>query len=352
MQKNTNFLQKISQYLKYPLIQAPMAGGSITNEIITEVTKQGCLGSLATGLMKPEQVYNQVKQLNKLMNNVPYNINLFVPEFQNKANRQQIENVWKILKQYDNSLGDLEGRKIPLQYQTDFGEILDIVVKNKNKIVSFTFGCLEGSEIERLKRKNEAFIMGTATNLKEAIYLQDQGVDAIILQGSEAGGHRGSFLFNKGENQQNKPELIQLEDLVGEIIPIIASGGISNKNQIQNYMAQGVDGVSIGTMFLTTKESGIKAKNKNILLENKNIGTTISRCYSGKYARSLNSSFTKNMEKHLDELLPYNIQLKLTQYANTQSDREYGAIYAGSKYYDCQDITVKDLLQELLKGFE
>jgi len=191
--------------------------------------------------------------------------------------------------------------------------------------------------------------IGTATHLAEAIELEKRGVDFIVAQGGEAGGHRGTFIGREEEALLSTKELIKaFKESIKT--PLIAAGGIMNREGIQEAMRRGVYGVQMGTAFLTAKECPIHTKYREIiLLTQKKDNTELTRAFSGRLARGIRNRFLTEMK---DVPVPdYPIQNALTrnlrQAAAQQNREEFMSLWAGQKAYLCQDKTASDLIQEL-----
>lgn len=163
------------------------------------------------------------------------------------------------------------------------------VLEEKVPVVNFTFGIPSHHIINELK-SNGAFVIGTATTLLEAIVLQENNVNAIVMQGREAGGHRGSFLDSAENSLLPITELVQ--NTIKKVdLPLIASGGIMNGESIGKLIHFGVSGVQLGTAFLCCREAGIPKSYKNLLLSQKTDTTVLTRAFSGKLARGINNKF-------------------------------------------------------------
>ena len=175
-------------------------------------------------------------------------------------------------------------------------------------------------------------LVGTATTVAEAIVLEESGMDAIVVQGSEAGGHRGSFPDTKEDVSVGTMALVpQIVDCV--TIPVIAAGGIMDGRGIKAAMAIGAQGVQLGTVFLATEESGAHAVYKEKIISSDEQSTMMTKVFSGKYARGIRNTFMEEMEKEIDSILPYPMQHDLTSVMRKQAaahqDPNYMSLWAG-----------------------
>ena len=158
-------------------------------------------------------------------------------------------------------------------------------------------------------KKNQTILIGTATNLAEAQALKENGADVIVAQGSEAGGHRGTFLDSAESSLIGLMSLVpQLADTIK--IPIVAAGGIMDGRCIVAALNLGACGVQMGTAFLTCHESGIPLIYKQVLLTQKQDTTILTRSFSGKLARGIRNQFTDHLSQ--SHILDYPIQNALT----------------------------------------
>lgn len=290
------------------IIQAPMAGGITTPHLVASVSNAYALGSYATGYLKTDQVKEGIKEIKRLTDK-PFIVNLFVPS-QEQKNLDEIRAYQQSLNKFRRELGLLEESDIPTQLMPsdNFYELVDVLLHEKIKIVSFTFGNLPADVIQAFK-KTGTYLIGTATSLEEAKILADSGIDAIVAQGAEAGGHRGSFFTPVKESTIGTMALVPL--ITSHLdLPVVAAGGIVNGKSIVAATALGAAAVQMGTAFLTTKESGADQTYKNELVKMKHYGrdmTTLTKAYSGKMARGINTDFIRYMESHVRPIPSYPI---------------------------------------------
>lgn len=332
--------------VQFPLIQAPMAGGATTSQLIAAVANAGALGSLGAGYMNPTQIKTAIDEIRKLTNN-PFAVNLFIPD-KYYATDEQIANMQHIIKQVSPEL-NLANTTTKLPDLALFDDQLQVIIEQQVPIFSFTFGLLSERHIAKFQ-KNKTILIGTATNALEAKLLEESGVDIIVAQGTEAGGHRGTFALLA------KDSLIGLNALIPQIvnkikIPLIASGGIMDARGIFAALTLGASGVQLGTAFLTTHESGIHPKYKEALLNTDADNTVLTRSFSGKMARGIKNTFINRMHAYEAEILDYPIQNLVTgevrKLAATNDNPEFLSMYAGQAACLCQQISAHELVNQL-----
>jgi len=207
--------------IRYPIFQAPMAGGPTTPDLVAAVSNAGGLGNLGAGYLTPEQLRNTINKIRELTDR-PFGVNLFVFEQPEESEEETIEEMSDYLNFYRNELGIQQNPSLQ-KYSESFEEQVQVVLEERVPVFSFTFGIPSTDVFQRMKQRG-TFVIGTATTVDEAIQLEASGADAIVAQGSEAGGHRGTFLKNVSIS------LIGLIALVPQIVdhvsvPVIASGG-------------------------------------------------------------------------------------------------------------------------------
>ncbi|MCY9545393.1 NAD(P)H-dependent flavin oxidoreductase [Lysinibacillus xylanilyticus] len=325
-----------------PIIQAPMAGVT-TPKFVAACAQEGILGSIGAGYLDGEQTKNFIQEVKKLTKK-PFAVNLFVQE-EPRIDIDVLQKARMALQPFYDELG-----LSPVQSVTSkevFEEQVQAVLDENVAICSFTFGIPSADVIDRLK-DNNVYVIGTATTLEEAKRVEQAGMQAVVLQGVEAGGHRGSFT--------EPMQLIDLHDLlqqvVGQIsIPIIAAGGIVTKEDVSKALAIGAQAVQIGTALLVADECEISPLYKNALLESKEQQTTITRAFSGKPARGLANGFTERMKDAV--VAPYPLQNDLTTTIRKESAKQgkgdYLSMWMGEKSYLVnQSGTVKSIIEKLL----
>lgn len=314
--------------ITYPIIQAPMAGGATTSTLVAAVANAGGLGSLAAGYMQPKDIRATIQDIRRLTQK-PFSVNLFTPQ-SFEISLDKIKKVSVPLNKMRTELGIPTSDLIP-QIKNNYQEQIDIICDEKVPIFSFTFGIPSADIIQRLK-SNNTMIIGTATTVDEGVLLERSGCDAIVAQGSEAGGHRGTFDGEFTMSQVGTIALIpQLVDAVS--IPVIAAGGIMDGRGLAAAIALGANGVQMGTAFLTCNESGASRLYKNALLASNEASTVVTSTFSGKPARGLHNEFIKQMADYKDSLPDYPILHTLTSdiraAATKLNNPHYPSFWAG-----------------------
>ncbi|EOV9525335.1 NAD(P)H-dependent flavin oxidoreductase [Bacillus cytotoxicus] len=313
--------------IKYPIIQAGMAGAITTPELVAAVSNSGGLGTLGAGYMSPEKIREAIYKIRQLTDK-PFGVNLLVTK-EIQIEKEKVNEAKVLLSGMSRELGIEEDEfKLPQSYK----EQLQVLLEEKVPVVSFAFQTLEQEEINVLKRRGIK-VIGTATHVAEAKALAELGVDMITGQGSEAGGHRGTFIGK--EQDAMIGTFVLIPQLVAAVshIPIIAAGGVMNGKGFVAALALGAEGVQMGSAFLTSEESMAHDVYKEAILQSADTSTTVTRVFSGRYARGIRNTFIEKHEGKEDRLPMYPVQNVLTskirQEAAKQNKGEYMSLWAG-----------------------
>lgn len=315
--------------IKYPIIQAGMAGGVTTPELVAAVSNTGGLGTLGAGYMNPEQMRESIRKIKQLTDE-PFSVNLFIPENPD-VSEEEIEKANEWLRPFRDELNISEKSEVKNTGTSLFEKQVEIILEEQVPICSFTFGLPFKETVQQLKKKNIVLI-GTATTVSEAIANEEIGMDMVVVQGSEAGGHRGTFMGSFDDSMIGTMALVpQTVDHVD--IPVIAAGGIMDGRGVMAAMILGATAVQMGTAFVTSLESGAKEPHKEAILNSFEEQTVMTSAFSGKPARGIRNEFITIMGKHETELPEYPIQNTLTntirREASRQNKSEWMSLWCG-----------------------
>lgn len=285
--------------IEIPIVQAPMAG-SATPDLASAVSNAGALGSLGCGASPLPDVRDAVASLRNRTNR-PFNLNFFVGEAP-RTDERVLQRTRERLRPWYDALGAGEPPlRVPALGPLFDGERLKLVLELKPAVVSFHFGCPDGAAVRTLKAAGIR-LLSSATSVREAEALEAAGIDAIIAQGWEAGGHRGSHKPSAPADGVGTLALTpQVADAVG--VPVIAAGGIGDGRGIAAAFALGAAGVQMGTAFLSCPEAGTDDARRARLREATETDTMVTDAVSGRAARAMRSRYAEEMER-LREPLP------------------------------------------------
>ncbi len=309
----------------HPIIQAPMAGGASTVDLAIAATRAGALGFLAAPYLAPGQIAEGAAAI-RAGTPGPFGVNLFAPT--PVPGPADPAAAMAALAPFHAELG-LAPPTAPAAGGLDFAAQFAAVLDTPATVLSFTFGLLAPEQVAAAKARGMT-VIGTATTVAEAVRLEAGGVDAVVAQGAEAGGHRGTFGGDFGASMIGTLALVpQMVDAVA--IPVIASGGIMDGRGIAAALALGAQAVQMGTAFLTCDEAGIPESYKALVMTTPGEGTRITRAFSGRPARGIVNRVMAELAE--DTILPFPLQNALTRpmrsAANGQDRADFLSLWAG-----------------------
>lgn len=277
----TDLLQKLGVTL--PIIQAPMAG-SDSVELCVAVSKAGGLGSLAGAMLSADGVRQAVQRIRTETEN-PFNLNFFCHIIE--ADTPDREQVWRgRLQPYYAEEKLAVDATAPFSLRLPFDDDMCQVVEDvRPPVISFHFGLPPSRLLARVKATG-AFVLASATTVEEAQWLENNGVDAIIAQGAEAGGHRGMFLTTDITTQIGLFALLpQVVDAV--IVPVVAAGGIADGRGVAAAQILGAQAVQLGTAYLFCPEAKLNTRHAAALMNARDDNTALTNLFSGRPARGI-----------------------------------------------------------------
>ena len=330
-----------------PIIQAPMAGGITTPELVAAVSEAGGIGSFGFAYTSPEEIKNNLRKLKKLTSK-PFNTNFFIfPEITESA-FDSFPLAKKALMELQIN-NDFTPKRPRAPFHESLHLQLESVWSHRPTLITFHFGT-PSEKIIKTAKSLGILIGVTATNLEEAKQIENCGADFIVAQGIEAGGHRGTFTPNSlYDDRLSALELSRLA-IKNSNLPIISAGGIMNGRDAKKLLERGSTAVQMGTAFLCCNEAGTHPIHKDYILNRNSRATTLTKGFSGRLARSIETEFTRKMENK--ETMPFPLQSKLTKdlgtYCISSETGEYMNLWAGTGYKNVQRIAAKKLMATLL----
>jgi nitronate monooxygenase len=341
--------------LRHPIIQAPMAGGADTPDLIAAVCEAGALGSLGATYLSTQQIAEQCAAIRSKTAR-PFAINLFVPDAPLPGPVDAAAAIGRLAK-YFEELG-LARPEPPPPPSRDFDAQVDAALDGGASVFTFTFGMLPAAARDKAKARGLA-VGGTATTVEEAVVLARAGMDFIVAQGSEAGGHRGTFA-GPVDHAAFEAGMIGTLALVPQIVdavrvPVVASGGIMDGRGIAAILALGAAAAQLGTAFLTCEEAGIPEVYKQAILDAHEDQTRITRAFSGRPARGIVNRFMSEVEApwwpQQQTILPFPLQNTLTRPLRTAAARqgraEFLSLWAGQGTRMARRMKAADLVAAL-----
>jgi nitronate monooxygenase len=269
--------------IELPIVQAPMAG-AIDWELVAAAAEAGALGSLPCAMLNAQQIREQMGKI-RARTRKPVNLNFFCHAPPVPSNAREAR--WRErLAPYYRELAIDPAAPVPSSNRTAFDSAMcDVVEETKPEVVSFHFGLPEPGLLRRLKAAG-FLVMASATTAAEARWLEARGVDAVIAQGYEAGGHRGIFLGEDIATQPGTFALVpQIVDAVA--VPVIATGAVTDGRGIAAAFALGAAGVQIGTAYLWCPEAKISTPHRAALKSAPDDATALTNLMTGRPARGI-----------------------------------------------------------------
>ncbi|AUO12218.1 nitronate monooxygenase [Priestia megaterium] len=328
---------------KYPIVQAPMAGGVSTPKLAAAVSDSGGLGFLAAGYKSARELEQEIIEMHSLTKK-PFGVNLFVPTNEKVA----VDALDCYQKELSKAAEYLECQVgIPKNDDDEWSAKLDIIQKHQVPAVSFTFGCPDREIVASLKGIGSRVFV-TITTPQEAEVALRAGADALCLQGIEAGGHRSTFL----EDSVDYP-LMKLLKEVRSITtkPLIAAGGLMTGADIKHVLQEGASAAQLGTAFICCPESGASALHKESILQKRFNETDVTRAFTGKRARGFVNAFFISYDKLAPSAYPHihymtkPIRAKATQMNNS----EYASLWTGTGFTLAKELPAHLIVEELVQ---
>lgn len=336
--------------MSVPIIQAPMAGIS-SPAMAAAVSNSGGLGSLGVGAMNAGKAREAIHAFRQSSSG-PLNINLFVHQPAHADEAKEAAWIARLAPEFKRfgAAPPSSLKEIYTSFLAD-EEMLAMLVAEKPRVVSFHFGLPRADQVRALHDAG-VFLMASATNVKEAKAIEAAGIDAVVAQGYEAGGHRGMFDPDLEDTRLGTFALTRL--LVKNVrIPVIAAGGIMDGAGIAAALELGAAAAQLGTAFVVTDESLADAGYRQAMASDAANATVMTRAVSGRPARSLASLFTRLGAKVADAEIPdyptaYDAGKALNAAGRAMGEAGYGAHWAGQGAPLARPMSTAALMQTLI----
>jgi nitronate monooxygenase len=329
----------ILDQIEHPIVQAPMAGGPSTPALAAAVSGAGGLGFVAAGYRTPDAMAEDIEAV-RAASDAPFGVNLFVP------GPESVDE--GALRAYVARLGPGAGEP---RYDDDgWGEKLALMRSSPVAVVSFTFGCPSAAVLASLKDvRTEVWV--TVTSVAEARLARDAGADALVLQGVEAGGHRGTFddPLDGGEGL-TALALLRLVASSDLDLPLVATGGITDAPGVAAVLAGGAAAAALGSAFMLTPEAATNPAHRAALTEEAATGLT--RAFSGRLARGIRNEF---MRKHDDQAVRayphvHHATSAMRADARKRGDADGFNLWAGQAHNLAREAPAAAIVRELSAG--
>lgn len=315
--------------IDYPIIKAPMAGGPDTPELVAAVSNAGGLGVLAGTRLTLDQLRQAIRAI-KAQTDRPFGVNFLLapPELGN----QDVAATQEFLNHFRQELQLPPGPTELALPPSRLPEQIQIVFEEQVPILSFALG--DPSQLVAPAHAAGSQVMAMVTTVEEAIHVVESGVDIIVVQGAEAGGHRSTFKLDPNGEVPLVGTLALVPQVVDAIrVPVVAAGGIMDGRGLVAALALGAAGVSLGTRFLVARESGAFPAWQERLLASTEVNTVVTRAFTGRPARGIRNRLVEEYLRTGAEPLAWPLQgmaaEDIYRTASAQGIADYFPLLAG-----------------------
>lgn len=331
--------------IRLPIIQAPMASAS-TPELVAAVSMAGALGSLGSAYSQPEAMQRDAEAV-RAHTQLPFNVNLFASRQPAAVDGAAQRGARDAVSGYYRELGLPLPEPVRAPYAPDFDAQLRAVEAIRPAVFTFHLGDIPQEHVRRLQSQGIR-IGGCATCVAEAERLDALGMDFIVAQGAEAGGHRGTYLRDPYDAMTGTFALVRL--IVRKVkTPVVAAGGIMDGAGVAAALALGAQAAQLGTAFLPSPESGAPRVHKESILAAREDTTLITEKFSGKPARGLANRYMREMRDAPQ--LPFPAQNALTgqlrQASAKAGNPDFVSMWAGQAVALSRALPAADLVAAL-----
>lgn len=331
--------------LPVPIVLAPLAGGPSTPELAAAVSEAGGLGFLAAGYLTAEALGERLRATRALTDR-PVAVNLFAP-VPGPAEPARYEAYVARLREWGAPRGVAPGE--PRFSDDGFAAKLDVLLAaDPVAAISFTFGCPAGAVVERV-RAHGAEVWVTVTTPEEASAAVAAGADALVVQGSEAGGHRGGFTDGPDQPVYGLLALLQLVRAAVPDAPLVATGGIATGAGVAAALGAGARAAQLGSAFLLCPEAGTSPAHRDALRAGRR--TALTRAFTGRTARGIRNAFMEAHEAYAPLAYPevHYATAPLRQAAREAGDAEAINLWAGEAHALAREAPAGVVVRELAR---
>lgn len=316
--------------IRYPVFLAGMAGGPSTSELVAAVSEAGGLGTLGAAYMEPEAIGAAIDEIRR-RTDAPFGVNLFAVRADDDNTR--IREVQPVLNTMRDALELPQAGPEPAATRDLLDAQVTVLLEKKVPVISTAFGLLAEPVLREAKAAGIR-VVAMATTVREAVLAEQAGCDAVVAQGTEAGGHRGTFDVRQHPMGANIGTFALVPQIVDSIkLPVLAAGGVMDGRGLVAALALGAQGVQLGTRFLTAAESGAHPAYQQQLLSSTEESTVLTKAFSGRPARGIANGFIRQWDASGVEPLPFPTQNTLTRdvrnAAAKQNNPDYMSLWAG-----------------------
>lgn len=332
----------ILDQLDAPVILAPLAGGPSTPELAAAVSEAGGLGFLAAGYLSASELERRVGATRSLTDRVT-GVNVFAPG-SGPTEPSEYRDYVERLEQWGGAAGAKLGD--PRYSDDDWQAKIELLLRERLPVVSFTFGCPDRVVIDHLRDAGSE-VWVTVTTPEEAAHAEHAGADVLVVQGAEAGGHRASFI--------DRPDLplyglLPLLSLVLEqsALPLVATGGIATGRAVAAVLCAGARAAQVGTAFMLCPEAGTSEVHRAALRAKAE--TALTRAFTGRLARGIRNQFVDEHSAAAPIAYPelHYVTAPMRTQAREKGNAEVVNLWAGETHALAQEAPAGQIVQALL----
>ena len=333
--------------IRLPIIQAPMASAA-TPELVAAVSRAGALGSFGSAYTQPETMQREAEAI-RAHTNAPFNINLFALKQPAAVDAAAQRGALDAVAGYYQELGLPPPQPVRAPYAPDLDAQLRAIEEIRPAVFTFHLGDVPQERVHRIQALGVK-VGGNANCIAEARRLEALGVDFIVAQGAEAGGHRGSYLRDPYDSMTGTLALVRM--IVRNVkTPVVAAGGIMDGAGIAAVLALGAQAAWLGTAFIPCLESGAPRAHKDGVLNSKEDATIVTEKFSGKPARVIANRFIREMHERAAPQLVFPAQNDVTRKLRTAAAQagnpDFVAMYAGQAASLSRELPAAELVAAL-----
>lgn len=315
--------------IRLPIIQAPMPSAS-TPALVAAVSNAGALGSFGSNLSQPETMVRDAEAA-RALTRAPFNMNLFVSKQPAEIDAAAQREALVAVAGYYKEIGLPPPEPVRTPYAPDLEAQLRAIEEIRPAVFTFHLGDLQQERVRRFQALGMR-VGGSANCIAEARHLEALGVDFVVAQGAEAGGHRGSYLRDPYESMTGTLALVRM--IARNVrCPVVAAGGIMDGAGIAAVLALGAQAAWLGTAFVPCPESGASREHKQSILDAKEDATLVTEKFSGKPARAISNRFMREMHERGAPHLAFPAQNAVTRPLRAASTKmgnpDFASLYAG-----------------------
>ena len=336
--------------VELPIVQAPMAGVQ-GSALAIAVSNAGGLGSMPCAMLGIDDMRRELESI-KTHTTKPFNANFFC--HRQPDSEPEREERWRTaLSPYFTELGITPDANVPAVSRSPFSaEIAEALAEFKPPVVSFHFGLPAPDLLDRVRGWG-ATILSSATTVDEAQWLEKHGVDVVIAQGLEAGGHRGCFLSDDLATQVGTFALVR-QVVKAVRIPVIAAGGIADAHGVAAARALGAAGVQVGTSYLLCPEATTSALHRAALKSEAARRTVVTNVFTGRPARGIVNRAIEELGPMSPAAPPFPLAASamapLRRRAECLGLSDFSPMWAGQNTMGCREVSASTLTRELAFG--